>query len=121
MRSMPKQTGLLGPFPLSFDGITEAVKHHSAGVFTLGHIDRDGRFCVKYAGRSDTDVAAQLKNFIGSNQLFKFGYAASSKAAFVKECDLFHDFSPPGNALHPGRPQGTNWECPRCRIFGQEY
>jgi hypothetical protein len=28
---------------------------------------------------------------------------------------LFHDFAPPNNILHPSRPAGTQWECPRCQ------
>jgi hypothetical protein len=116
---MPK-TGLWGPFPLTYDGIGDAVCYRSAGVFALGHIDMKGRFCVHHVGRSDTSVAERLRDFIGSDLLFKFGYFPSSKEAFVKECSLFHDFTPPGNAVHPGRPSGTDWECPRCRIFGGE-
>jgi hypothetical protein len=41
----------------------------------------------------------------------------SSQTAFERECDLFHDFSPPGNRLHPDRPRGTRWRCHRCEIF----
>jgi hypothetical protein len=28
---------------------------------------------------------------------------------------MFHQFMPVGNFLHPGRPAGTDWTCPRCR------
>ena len=49
--------------------------------------------------------------------LFKYGYFPSSEAAFQKECEIFHDVKPPRNLVHPGRPKGTSWECPRCRIF----
>lgn len=92
----------------------------TAGVFVLGEIDREGRFCVKHTGRSDTNVAERLKQFIGSDSMFKFGYAPAPKAAFFKECEIFHDFNPPGNILHPGRSPGTDWECPRCHIFSQD-
>lgn len=113
----PTKSGLLGSFPLTFDGITLAVKRKAPGVFALGHTGPDGKFHVKHVGRSDTDVQEKLRDYIGSANLFKFGYFATAKAAFEKECELFHDFRPPGNRVHPDRPAGTTWECPRCRIF----
>jgi hypothetical protein len=114
---MPK-TGLMGPYQLTFDGISSAVTRRSAGVYALGHTDADGKFHIQHIGRSDTDVCEKLRDYIGSNTKFKYGYLPSSKTAFEKECDLFHDFTPPGNRIHPDRPAGSNLECPRCRFFG---
>jgi hypothetical protein len=54
---------------------------------------------------------------VGKYKRFKYGYASSAKAAFEKECKLYHDFEPRDNEVHPARPAGTNWECPRCPIF----
>jgi hypothetical protein len=113
------RTGLSGPHRLSFDAIDAAVTRTSAGVFALGHADAQGRFCVNHVGRSDLDVRTRLLDCIGSEALFKYGYFASSQAAFEKECELFHDIKPPGNRVHPDRPRGTTWRCPRCRIYGQ--
>ena len=114
---MAVKTGLLGPYRLTFDGINNAVARRSAGVFALGHKDPSGNFQVKHVGRSDTDIRSKLCECIGSDILFKFGFYGSAKAAFEKECELFHDFSPPGNRIHPGRSKATMWECPRCRIY----
>ena len=111
------KSGLLGPYKLNFDTIDAAVTRSSAGVYALGYTSPEGRFCINHVGRADTDVKSKLRNYIGAATLFKFGYAPSSKAAFERECELFHALSPPGNRVHPGRPQGTNWACPRCRIF----
>lgn len=113
------QTGLLGPYRLTFDAIESAVRRGSVGVFALGNAAPDGRFYVNHVGRSDTDVRSRLRDFIGSATLFKFGYFPSSKAAFEKECELFHDLNPQANRVHPDRPKGTSWICPRCRIFVQ--
>ncbi|HJZ43666.1 MAG TPA: hypothetical protein VJ233_08080 [Hyphomicrobiaceae bacterium] len=113
------RTGLSGPHRLSFDAIDAAVTRTSAGVFALGHADAQGRFCVNHVGRSDLDVRTRLLDCIGSEALFKYGYFASAQAAFEKECELFHDIKPPGNRVHPDRPRGTTWRCPRCRIYGQ--
>lgn len=113
------RTGLQGPYRLSFDAIDAAVTCKSAGVYALGHVDAQGRFCINHIGRSDVDVRSRLLDYIGSDALFKYGYFASSQTAFEKECQLFHDISPPGNRLHPDRPKGTMWSCPRCRIFAR--
>jgi hypothetical protein len=112
-------TGLAGPYRLTFDAIDAAVTERSAGVFALGRADAEGRFCVNHIGRSDADLKARLRDLIGSDSLFKYGYLPSSEAAFQKECELFHDVRPPRTLVHPGRPRGTSWECPRCRIFAE--
>lgn len=113
------KTGLSGPYKLAFDAIEAAVARKSAGVFALGHADPSGRFCVNHIGRSDTDVRARLLDYIGSDLLFKFGYFPSSRAAFERECELFHDIGPPRNRVHPDRPRDTTWECPRCGLFAR--
>jgi hypothetical protein len=75
-------------------------------------------FNVFYVGRSDTDVAGRLKQHAAEwYPQFFYEYYPSSKAAFEKECNLYHDFNPPDNKAHPARPQNSNWKCPRCKIF----
>ena len=100
------KSGLLGPYRLNFDTIDAAITRSSAGVYALGYTSPEGRFCINHVGRADTDVKSKLRNCIGSATLFKFGYLPTSKAAFERECELFHDLSPPGNRVHPGRAQG---------------
>ena len=112
-------TGLSGPYRLTFDAIDAAITQSSPGVFALGYSDAGGRFCVNHVGRSDADLKVRLRDFIGSDSLFKYGYSPSSEAAFQKECEMFHDVRPPRTLVHPGRPKGTSWECPRCRIFAR--
>ena len=67
-------TGLSGPYRLTFDAIDAAVTQISPGVFALGHADPGGRFCVNHVGRSDADIKVKLRDFIGSDSLFKYGY-----------------------------------------------
>lgn len=117
-RAAMAKTGLRGPYQLTFDGIASAVTRQSAGVYVLGHTTDEGKFRIQYIGRSDSDVRDTLRGYIGSNTSFKYGYYPSSKDAFLKECDLYHDFGPPGNKIHPDRPKGSSLECPRCRFFG---
>lgn len=110
-------TGLLGPFRLAYDEISNMIPRVSPGTFALGHKDPQGRFCVDYVGRAEKDVREKLREQIGSAMLFKYSCTPTSEAAFHKECELFHDFKPPGNRMHPDRPPRTSWECPRCRFF----
>lgn len=110
-------TGLRGPFPLNKRSIDGNVASTSAGAYALGRVE-DGTFYVSYVGRSDSDIGDRLHDHVGSYSSFKFEYFATAKAAFEKECRLYHDFDPPANKAHPARPSNTNWKCPVCSIFG---
>lgn len=110
-----------GPYPLSSANITREVTRTSAGNYALGYVNAEDIFIVRYVGRSDSDVAARLRQHLGENyKCFKYSYAVSPKAAFEKECRNYHDFGENRNlvnSLHPDRPAGTYWKCPCCRIF----
>jgi hypothetical protein len=108
---------LSGPYRLTFESIDCAVARHSPGVYALGHVGGDGRFYTHHVGRADSDLRHRLRNHIGAAMMFKYRYAPSSREAFEGECALFHDLGPPGNRVHPDRPKGTSWTCPRCQIF----
>jgi hypothetical protein len=114
------ETGLRGPYTLNNSTIDEKVTETSAGAYALGLVNSDGAFVPKYVGRSDDDINARLKDWIGKNYShFKFEYYSSAKAAFEKECDLYHDWKKQlDNEQHPDRSNGTNWKCPRCDVFG---
>lgn len=110
-----------GPYELTSAKISAVVTKTSAGNYALGYV-RDDKFIVHYVGRSDTDVAARLKQHVGKQYTrFKYSYATSAKAAFEKECRNYHDFGGKeklDNTIHPDRPAGSGWKCPRCNIFG---
>ncbi|MGL4396780.1 MAG: hypothetical protein ACRCS9_09595 [Hyphomicrobium sp.] len=108
-------TSLNGPYKLTFDDITASVRRTSPGTFALGYVDTQGNFRIRSVGRSDENIREKLCTMIGSDQCFKYTYANSPTAAFTRECELFHQFKPYGNMLHPERPRGSNLECPRCR------
>lgn len=110
-------TGLDGPFALTDDSIDRVVTRTSPGTYVLG-LTENGTFYVNYVGRSDSDVNDRLHDHVGRQPQFKFGYFQSPKAAFERECRIFHDFNPPGNKAHPSRPNNSGWKCPYCRIFG---
>jgi len=109
-------TGLKGSYPLTEKGISDAVQFKHPGAYALG-AKRGDTFYISRVGRSDGDVAARLRQYIGKYAQFKFAYFPSAKAAFEKECHLYHDFDPPDNNIHPDRPNGANWTCPRCYLF----
>lgn len=113
------KSGLLGPFDLSFDSIAAHVTRCSPGVFALGFADGGRGFGFYEIGRAELDIGSDLRGRIGAQTLFKFAYAAGAEAAFIKQCELFHSFRPPGNRMHPVRVAGSLWICPWCRPRGR--
>src|SRR5580698_2657527 len=100
-------SGLGGPHSLTSTGIANSVLRKSAGTYALGKTI-NGTFKIHYVGRSDDDVACRLQQHTTKwYPEFKFGYSGSAQAAFEKECQLYHDFNPPDNDVHPARPAGT--------------
>ena len=70
---------------------------------------------ISYVGRSDDDLAARLQQHVALPYLhFKYGFLPSAAAAFNKECELYHDFDPPGNKVHPAKPKNSLLACLRC-------
>ncbi|MBU1211188.1 MAG: hypothetical protein KJ587_07940 [Alphaproteobacteria bacterium] len=108
------KSGLKGPYRLTADGIDAAILEAEKGVFALGHEDYEGRFRIAHVGRSDLDLRKALRELIGTSASFKYLETPNDRETFEAHCELFHKFKPPGNHLHPDRPKGTNWVCPRC-------
>lgn len=104
-------------YPLELRVIQRVVTRPSPGVYTLRRTP-DGP--VRYVGRSDVDLAERLRRHAREAEYsyFEFEYAPSARAAFEAECALFHRHeSTLENAIHPARPPGTDWHCPRCGRF----
>jgi hypothetical protein len=110
-------SGLRGPYALDSKSISNNVTVKSPGAYALGKTNASGGLDISRIGRSDVDVGQRLGNYVGEYHDFKFGYYDSPKAAFLKECHLYHDFAPPDNDIHPDRPKGDKSKCPRCNIF----
>lgn len=107
-----------GPHALTYEKVTGLIGESLPGVFALGYIGDRQIFYVNYIGRADHDLRARLLEYIGSDAAFKFEVTDSPKAAFLRECELFHAFNPRGNFVHPGRPSVSDWRCPHCSILG---
>ena len=106
-----------GPHELTFDSLEKVLPKARTGIFTLGYLDREGRFRVQSVGRDDYDLRARLCELIGSSILFKFEVLPTAREAFERECELFHNLRPPSTVIHPSRPRGTDWHCPHCLQF----
>ena len=101
--------------------IKNIVTQKKPGNYRLGKLV-NGQSRIKYVGRSDTDVAFRLLTHISEGySWFKFCYADSAEEAFERECNEYHaNGGPEGkldNVRHPDRPKGSNYKCPRCKIF----
>jgi len=108
--------GPLGPFALTDQVIDQEVRPGQPGAYVLEESADLVNFRVVYVGRSDTDVNNQLHVHVGSYKRFRYNYCVSAQAAFERESALYHDFEPRDNPIHPQRPAGTKWTCPRCGL-----
>ncbi len=106
---------LYGPFQLTEPGINAHVQSESPGVYALGY-QRKTLFIVSYVGRDDADLRTGLRKHLAAPyEQFKFGYAVSARDAFLKECELYHDYVGLDNKRHPSPPKGTDVTCARCK------
>jgi hypothetical protein len=113
-------TDLHGPHKLNSRTVSLVVTGVGPGAYALGRANADGLLeSIGYVGRSDSDLAARLQQHAaeGAYPDFKYGFLKTPRAAFEKECHLYHDFTPSGNKVHPARANNA-WTCPRCAVFG---
>ncbi len=113
-------SGLNGPYELTESSINRNVIRVSPGTYVLGRAGNSGNFSIEYVGRSDVNLATRLLQWLDEYPKFKFGYFDTPKAAFERECRIYHDFGGSDrldNKIHPQRPQNSNWGCPACDLF----
>lgn len=109
---------LYGPFQLNEKGLDSNLQSKSPGVYALG-TTKNNLFIVRYVGRADADLKSGLKPHIsGPYAQFKFTYALSPRDAFLKQCELYHDYVGLDNKRHPSPPRGVDLVCPRCQVTG---
>ena len=119
---MPPNLEMTGPYVLTAEEIDRVVTRKSPGNYALGYTVPSGLFVLTYVGRSDSDLNQELKATVTRTyQEFKYSYAYNLKHGFEKECRNYHDFGRNRKLLnnsHPSRPDGSDWHCPKCRVFG---
>ena len=105
-----------GPIRLNNENIDKLIKGKSPGNYALGKINEIA-FIVQYVGRSDVDLNARLKDWVGKYSHFKWKYALSEKEAYAKECINYHDFGERlrlDNDVHPKKIRRRDWQCVVC-------
>lgn len=107
----PKTLNMSGAYVLSE---AEIAKHCSSlrphGNYAFGKMNEKNQFLIYYVGRFNHG-GNRLKHGIGKYSHFKISHAATEKEAVEKECQNYHDFTPPDNKIHPACPTGMC--CPR--------
>ena len=107
-------TGLGTPYALT-DANIDRIAEQKIGAYALGSVSGD-TFTVNYVGRSDDDLNGRLKKWVGKKYThFKCKHYATKKAAYEKECTMYHDFGGSAgldNDVHPAKPVGVACSCP---------
>lgn len=101
---------------LTRERVRQQVEQGQPGFYRLGCVV-DGDFYTWYVGRSDECLQTRLMRHEWADRAPKFvaRTTKSKKAAYQEEC-LFYHLEGDGttNKDHPGRPDGTDLECPYC-------
>ena len=107
---------LAGPFKLTASNISINVRRGTVGAYVLGPLRPDGHLTVRLTGRSESDMAADLRGLIEKYEAFGYVRADSAERALALECLLYHHFEPADNASHPlPGIEGNDWTCPVCK------
>jgi hypothetical protein len=106
-----------GPYDFTAAAVDGSVEGNRIGNYALGSADKQGSLTVGYVGRSDRDLRAEIKSYLGKKRYphFKFSYATSATEAYLKECQNFHDFKMEERGqIHPAKPRESGIICPVC-------
>ena len=102
-------------FPLTVAAIENAVKRVAGGVYVLDPPDPRTKAPIGFVGRSDTDVADGLHRHAKAGYTrFAFAYTKSPMDGYRRECQMWHDWKPSANPLHPTPPAGNAVRCLIC-------
>ena len=120
MKKRIATSGLGKPIPLQEVDIVREVDNStdwsSASVFVVGgiHKSADGkfRFQIRKVSHVDGDLGKELRNYVGKFSGFRFKFFRSTRNAYDKECQIYHQFKPIKNIAHPVRPRHTKFVCP---------
>jgi hypothetical protein len=96
--------------------VDKCVGWSSSSVFVLGviraGIDGKPKFQIRWVKHVDGNLGVELRKHIGKFKAFRFKFFRSTHTAFERECQIYHDFKPRQNTIHPTRPRHTKFKCP---------
>ena len=120
------ELNMKGSFELKPEEIDRVVPKETCGNYALGY-RHDGKFHVRYVGRSDSDLRDRLKAHVKEDkeyERFMFSICSSADEAFKEECRNYHDFGGDKGQLkndkHPRNPEGKTYKCPYCDKLDKE-
>ncbi|HEY3928902.1 MAG TPA: hypothetical protein VGL89_11030 [Candidatus Koribacter sp.] len=104
-----------GPYALTDDDIRANVSGSLAGAYALGFTVADGIFDVDFVGRSADDLRRKLLLHTPyRHPEFIFTYCRDEAEAYERECELYHEFHPRDNLVHPAPPLDSRRSCKIC-------
>ena len=104
-----------GPYPLTDEEIQQHVSGYLAGAYALGYSVGEGVFSVRFVGRSAEDLRHKLQiHTPARHPEFVFTYCRSDEEAYERECELYHEFHPRDNLVHPAAPLDSHLACKIC-------
>lgn len=104
-----------GPYPLTLPQIGLLIYPKRIGVFLIYNEKKE----VIYVGRSDEDLAKELKEYITKGIFFSYEYAINSQENYLLECRYFHRYKNNPNFSredHPIPPPNIELKCPVCGL-----
>jgi hypothetical protein len=111
-------------YPLNSATVIDRVEDGAIGNFRLGNLDpRTDTVIIKYIGRSDGGPDQDLKSRLLDHAArrrhgyFFFAYQSTVREAFEQECLDYHAYPDLANRIHPDRPSGEKWRCPKCNVL----
>lgn len=104
-----------GPYPLTLIQISLLIHPKRIGVFLIHNEKKE----VIYVGRSEEDLAKELKKYVEMGKFFSYEYAVSPKEAYLLECKYFHKYKDNPDFKredHPIPPANLEEKCSVCGL-----
>jgi len=116
---MARSFELSRTFPFTLQAIEDEVRRTAPGAYVLDPPESRVRVAGAFVGRSDTDVANNLIRHLKTGyKTFAYTYVKSPLEAYNIECEMWHEWKPAPNPLHPSVPAGIKTLCPVCGKLG---
>lgn len=101
--------------PFTLQAIEDEVRKTSPGVYVLDPPEQRVRVAGGFVGRSDTDIADSLRRHLRTGyKTFAYTYVKTPIEAYQIECEMWHEWKPAPNPVHPTVPHGIKTLCMVC-------